>query len=230
MSKNLSILEWNRRKWERKNQAMYGNGREENGWPWYCADLDRDIESFLYERGIASGRVLDLGTCSGSQAIQLAKRGFDVVGTDVSSTALEQARKSSKGLPVDARLSFVLDDIVETKLEPSQFDLIIDRAVFHAVCVFAAHAYIKNLAKLLKLDGRVILKVMSHKESHFVNSDVVGGRAIPMPYRFTERELRAVFERDFEIEKLEDSVFYSSVLEEPAKAYLAILSKRPATS
>ena len=87
----------------------------------------------LLEHGVPRGAsVCDLGTCSGSQAIGMALMGYRVVGTDVSRTALEKAeRTASKYSGLD--LTFVYDDVLESKLEPQSFDVIFDRGCFHSL-------------------------------------------------------------------------------------------------
>lgn len=86
--------DWNRARWEARNALLYSGNWKRNLWPWYSKSLDPDIAWALREYGVRGGRILDLGTCSGSQAIALAKRRFAVVGTDVSESALDQARAS----------------------------------------------------------------------------------------------------------------------------------------
>ncbi len=225
-----ALREWNKRKWEQKNQLMYQECADQNRWPWYCSELDKDIGDFLREYNMTSGKILDLGTCSGSQALALAAMGFDVVGTDVSETALEKAKEAARNLPQGCQIEFLLDDVVTTDLPPQQFDLIIDRGCFHSICAFSSKEYIANIKKILKDSGKLLLKTMSVKETRFVDYDVIGGKRIPMPFRFTEEELRKIFSAEFDIDRIEDSFFYSSVVDEPGRAYLTILSKKLASS
>jgi len=51
--------------------------------------------------GVKKGRVLDAGCGSGKYALPLRMRGFDVVGMDVSLTALQILRESSKARKID---------------------------------------------------------------------------------------------------------------------------------
>jgi 2-polyprenyl-3-methyl-5-hydroxy-6-metoxy-1,4-benzoquinol methylase len=59
--------------------------------PWYNENLDSDLEEELERRKISKGRILDLGTGPATQAIQLAKRGLEVTGSDVSEAAIRRA-------------------------------------------------------------------------------------------------------------------------------------------
>ena len=79
--------------------------------PWYEEGLDPDIEKEVKAKKLENGNFLDLGTGPGTQAIQLAKHGFKVMGTDLSPTAIEQAKKLSSGV------NFVSDDILNSKLK-----------------------------------------------------------------------------------------------------------------
>ena len=40
------IQDWNKRKWEHKNHAMYEKYAQ-NKWPWFNDKLDPDIEEYL---------------------------------------------------------------------------------------------------------------------------------------------------------------------------------------
>ena len=62
--------------------------------PWYNENFDSDLENELDERKIINGgKFLDLGTGPATQAIWLAKRGFMVIGSDLSEAAINRARK-----------------------------------------------------------------------------------------------------------------------------------------
>src|SRR5207245_9759560 len=93
--------------------------------PWYNAKLDADLENEMRQRKITRGRFLDLGTGPGTQAIQLAKMGFDVTGTDLSENAIQKARK------LDGKINFKVDDILNSRLEKNSFDYILDRDYFN---------------------------------------------------------------------------------------------------
>jgi cyclopropane fatty-acyl-phospholipid synthase-like methyltransferase len=226
MSTLQDFIKWNEEKWEEKNQEMYTSKNDKNIWPWFSKELDLDVITFLKANSTDSGKILDLGTCSGAQAIALANMGYDVVGTDVSHTALSKAISITKTLTKDIKLNFIIDDILNTKLVEEQFDLILDRGCFHSICCISTKKYIENLNTLLKPNGKIILKTMSLKENRFISFDTFAGQRIPMPYRFDEEIIRNIFTDHFTINTIEDSYFYSSVVSPPAKAMLTILTKK----
>src|SRR2546422_74143 len=97
--------------------------------PWYTPDLDKDFERALTGHRLQGKRILDLGTGPATQAMNLAKRGFDVIGTDISSSAIKKAKAAAKaaGLTIEFRV----DDILTSKLPAGFVDVIIDRGVVH---------------------------------------------------------------------------------------------------
>ena len=217
------FIKWNEDKWEEKNCEMYSQTNNDNIWPWFSKNLDLDVIEYLESNQITCAKILDLGTCSGAQAIALAEKGFDVVGSDISQTALNKAIEAAKKLPNDAKLEFIIDDILESKIT-EQFDLIIDRGCFHSICCISTKKYIANIQKLLKPQGKLLLKTMSLEEKRFEMYDEFAGQRIPMPYRFDNEIINNIFAEKFNIEKLQDSFFYSTVIDPPAKAKLTLLS------
>ena len=71
---------------------LYKNQNEET-MPWYNANLDSALEEELEKRKITKGRILDLGTGPATQAIELYKKGLQVIGSNVSESAINRARE-----------------------------------------------------------------------------------------------------------------------------------------
>jgi len=98
--------------------------------PWYNEILDSDLEDELARRKITNGKFLDLGTGPATQAIWLAKRGFNVIGSDLSETAIKRANSVYAN---EKNIDFVVDDILNSKLKANEFDYIFDRGCFHVL-------------------------------------------------------------------------------------------------
>lgn len=77
--------------WERLYQE-----REIEAMPWFNPELDTDLKQALDELGAQSGSTLDLGTGPGTQAMQLARSGFEVMATDISGAAIRLAREKAE--------------------------------------------------------------------------------------------------------------------------------------
>jgi 2-polyprenyl-3-methyl-5-hydroxy-6-metoxy-1,4-benzoquinol methylase len=218
------LQEWNRQKWETKNHAMYATYAQ-NRWPWFFDKLDPDVAEFVPAMGSNGLDILDVGTCSGSQALELARRGHCVVGTDISETALARAKLAAAAEPALA-LSFVMDDIAASRLGDDQFDLVVDRGCYDSICSFNHEEYVASVRRVLRPGGALLLKTMSSEERRFAAYDKVGGREVQMPFHFTEQQLQTLMSPHFVIEQLRGSYFYSSTVDEPARARFLVLRNR----
>jgi 2-polyprenyl-3-methyl-5-hydroxy-6-metoxy-1,4-benzoquinol methylase len=215
------LQDWNKQKWEHKNRAMYETYGQ-NKWPWFFDRLDPDLEEYLKASAANGLDILDLGACSGSQSIELANRGHRVVGTEISETALEQAKLAAARKPGLA-ISFLIDDVAESRLDDNQFDLVIDRGCYDSICSFNHEEYVASVRRVLRPGGALLLKSMSSEEARFQAYDKVGGREVQMPFHFTAEQLRTLMSPHFVIEEMRDSYFYSSVIDEPARAHFVVL-------
>src|SRR6476646_11284943 len=117
--------------------------------PWYNENFDFDLEKVLDERKIIinnntndSIKFLDLGTGPATQAIWLAKRGFKVIGSDLSEAAINRARKIYAN---EENVNFIVDDILNSKLKDNEFDYIFDRGCFQ----WRPHSFIENRCRFI---------------------------------------------------------------------------------
>ncbi len=177
--------------------------------PWYNEKLDADLESEIKQRKITNGRFLDLGTGPGTQAIQLAKMGFDVTGTDLSENAIQKARK------LEGKINFMVDDILNSRLVKNSFDYILDRGCFHVLSNDKWNQYVKKIRYILDGNGLFFLKCFSIKEKWLDYG----------PYRFSEEDIRNIFGKDFVIESITDTVYQGTLVRLP-KALFAVMSKK----
>ena len=157
---NKSFPEW---------RTLYDAKEEEiQKLPWYSTELDLDLRQELENRNIKSGKFLDLGTGPATQALQLSKLGFDVTATDISERAIARGKTLSKDI------RFVVDDILDSKLEGSQFDYIFDRGCFHVLEPSDRPRYLTNVKSLLDANGILILKrySLSRNSTHIAQGFV----------------------------------------------------------
>jgi len=180
--------------------------------PWYEIHLDHDLKNEIKSRNLSTGKFLDLGTGPGTQAIQLAKLNFDVTATDISSTAINNAKKLSN------KVNFLVDDILNSQLSDNEFDFILDRGIFHVFDVSQRPQYVKQIKRILGENGILFLKCMSVDEKNISDND--------MPHKLSRPELIDTFGNDFDIESMENSVFHGA-LDKKLKALFTILKKKP---
>ncbi len=192
-------------------EDLYRNS-EVSQLPWYMPTLDVDIGTALVTRVKAGSRVLDLGTGPATQAIALAKRGYDVVATDVAPSAIAKARHAAERERV--RIDFRVDNILDSRLEDGLVDAVVDRGVFHVLPPGARPRYVTTVHRILRPGGFLFLKAFSDKEPQQEG-----------PYHFSPDDLRSYFEGSFDVLSIEDSTFHGT-LAEPPKSLIAAFRRR----
>ena len=121
-----------------------------NLWYYHQPPWDTDVsppELIEFINTNPSGRVLDLGCGTGTNAITLAKNGWDAVGVDFAAKAIKIAQKKANDAGVRAK--FVLDDVATLKKVTGKFDLILDIGCLHSLSLKDKKRYIINLERLL---------------------------------------------------------------------------------
>jgi SAM-dependent methyltransferase len=165
--------------------------------PWFYANLDPDLADALDRLGITEGTAVDLGTGPGTQAIALAKRGLDVTATDLSPAAV--ARAEARAATVDARVRFLQDDILASKLEET-FDVVFDRGCFHVIDPEQRAAYAQRVRALVEPCGYFFLKTFSVKQP-----------GTQGPHRFAPEDIRGVFETLFDVMSITETVYHGTL-------------------
>lgn len=178
--------------------------------PWFHPDIDPDLDAALTKLNLNAGTVLDLGTGPGTQAMALARRGFQVTATDLSDAAIFKARSLAEAEGLD--ISWQQDDILNSKLDRT-FDLVFDRGCFHVFAPDLRATYVKVVDNLIKSKGYLFLKCFSYLES--------GEKG---PYRFTPKEIQDIFQERFNILSIEETVYQGQLNSFP-KALFSILQK-----
>ncbi|MBF6351239.1 MULTISPECIES: class I SAM-dependent methyltransferase [Nocardia] len=139
--------------------------------PWIIGEPQPAIVA-LERSGRIRGRTLDPGTGAGEHTIALTAAGYDVLGVDLSPSAVAYARRNAaaKGEPA-ARFEVVdmvaLADSADNPL--GAFDTIVDSALFHVFCddEAARAAYVRALHRLCAPGGYVHLLALSDTEPGF---------------------------------------------------------------
>jgi SAM-dependent methyltransferase len=178
--------------------------------PWYNENLDSDLAQELYRRKITNGKFLDIGTGPATQAIWLAKRGFQVIGSDLSEAAIKRAKNVYAN---EKNVDFIVDDILNSNLKEDQFDYIFDRGCFHVLLPTDRQRYINKIKQILKDNGILFLKCFSDKEPKQEG-----------PYKFSQEEIRILFRKYFRIVSIKETV-YQGTLDPFPKSLFAVMVK-----
>ena len=142
----------------------------------YEGDAAAYAEKYLSESGLEAyggpfldrldgGRVLDLGCGPGVDTAVFARRGFDVVGFDVTPSFLRRAREHFVEVTADvtadrqAEASFVRGDMRSPPFVADSFDGIWASGSFHHVPREEAPATAAELARVLRDGGHAYISV-----------------------------------------------------------------------
>src|SRR2546427_11337143 len=93
--------------------------------------------------------------------MNLARRGFDVIGTDISPSAIKKAKAASKAAGL--KIEFRGDDILRSKVEESLVDVIVDRGVFHRLPPQKRSVDVGTGHRILRPQGWLLPKCFSDK-------------------------------------------------------------------
>lgn len=125
---------------------------------WNIGELQPELAA-LERRGLFRSPVLDSGCGVGVTARVLAERGYEVVGLDVSATAIEQARQAVSRTGVTA--TFAVADLSRDTGYHEHFNTIVDGLVFHCLPESARDGYIASIARALAPGGRFFALVFA---------------------------------------------------------------------
>jgi len=144
---------------------------------------------------LVRGRAVVLGCGTGTNAIYLAGKGFDVTAIDIAPTALARAEKKAQEAGVKVRW-LVADVLATPKLQP--FDVIFDRGCYHGVRRGNAKGYVETLRRLSHAGTQALILAGNANEARHYG-----------PPRVKEEEIRGDFSELFDFQWLKEIKFDS---------------------
>ena len=186
--------------------------------PWDSGQPSRELVRVLDERNIAPCRTLDLGCGTGTNAVYLAGRGFDVTGIDLSPLAIEKAK--SKAAAAGGSVRFEVADIFNPPDLRPPFPFLFDRGLYHCLRTINLPAFLKTLDRVAAPDAIYLALTGNANDT----SDPEQG-----PPRVSAREICEELEPLFRLIQLREFQFDGVVVEDTLITPLAwsvLLSKR----
>ncbi|TXT57095.1 MAG: hypothetical protein BAJALOKI1v1_1880003 [Promethearchaeota archaeon] len=112
--------------WERTYEK-----KELSRIPWHSDDPPIRLKELIEKGDVKVGKALDLCSGAGTNSIFLAKKGFDVIGIDISEEAVKIAKERAKEDNVAEKCQFLSANVLEKEFPPTTFNFIIDRGCYH---------------------------------------------------------------------------------------------------
>jgi SAM-dependent methyltransferase len=141
-------------------QTMYAEGIP----PWQIDRPQAEVIRLLEQGGFESP-VLDVGCGTGDNAIEMARRGYRVVGLDAVEEALRRAREKVVREKLVQPPEFILGDALRLGDSGLEAETILDCALFHTFSDEEQSAYVRGLAEVLSPGGRLHLLCFSELET-----------------------------------------------------------------
>jgi SAM-dependent methyltransferase len=165
-----------------------------------------ELQKVVTAGKVARCRVVDMCCGSGTDAIYLASKGFDVTAIDVAPTALGQAMEKARKANVSVQW-MVADILAPPELKP--FDFIYDRGCYHVVRDQNLTAYLETVRKFSRPKTQFLL--LATRGDDQSPRELSGGEHLAGGHSgVTEEELRFDFMTMFDVEWLREITLESS--------------------
>jgi ubiquinone/menaquinone biosynthesis C-methylase UbiE len=130
--------------------------------------------------------VLDLGCGAGRNSVYLAKKGFDVVGVDVSKSALTLANKWAKKEKL-ANATFTLGTMVNIPFDDCHFDAVVSISVIHHGVKEDIIRTIAEVHRTLKKNGVFLANIASIEDPRYGEGEKVEENTYSILEAFEEK-------------------------------------------
>jgi SAM-dependent methyltransferase len=97
--------------------------------PWDTGQPEPLLVEFVSSGAVTPSPALEIGAGTGTNAIWMAERGFDVLGVDVSPLAIERSNAKMEGRALRCR--FAACDFLAASPPDGPFQFVFDRGCFH---------------------------------------------------------------------------------------------------
>jgi SAM-dependent methyltransferase len=181
---------------------------------WDMGSPSSHLKAAVEGGAIKPGRAVVLGCGTGTNAIYLARQGFDVTALDIAPTALDLAQEKEEKAGVKVR--WLLADVLAPPADLETFDFIFDRGCYHGVRRTSARGYVATLKRLSRPGTQVLILAGNANEERQYG-----------PPRVSEEELRGDFSSVFDFVRLEAVHFDSADPQrQGALAWLVLLRRK----
>jgi len=186
----------------------------ENDLPWDTGIADFNLKLIIEKFHIHPNKALDIGCGTGTNSIWLDSQGFNVLGLDLSTKAIEIAKEKAKA--VHSSSQFLCLDFLKDKVPGAPFKFAYDRGCFHGFDTAEERAsFAAGIAGLLETGGLW----------HSLIGSLDGPAQTPGPPRRSALDITLAIEPYFEIVLLDTTVFEQDN-PNSSKAWLLVARKR----
>ncbi len=183
---------------------------EPSALPWNAGGPDADLVRLVKAGTIPVGQALEIGSGPGHDAVFLIQSGFNVIGIDISPSAVKLTRENASNAGLFG--FFQVGDIRQIPVENHFIDFAYDRGCFHVLPPEDRAQAVAEIHRVLKRNGLFLLRVFSDKEP-----------GADGPHRFARKELEDLFSGRFKILQFWEGTFDGS---RKPKSYSMLMEKK----
>src|SRR5512143_725827 len=127
--------------------------------PWDTGITPPEIVAMIESGKVPIGRALDLGCGTGTNAVYLAERGFEVTAIDVSRRAIALAKRRARSMQQANRVRFERGDVTLMRrwAPGGSIDFACDIGCFHNLNAEARRRYVSALTSVLRVGAIYML-------------------------------------------------------------------------
>lgn len=165
------------------------------GIPFFVNKPDENLVDYFDTGLIQPGKVLELGSGPGRNAIYLADKGCAVDAVDLSQASIDWAkeRAEERGLAIN----FIHQNIFDLTFNEGTYDIVYDSGCFHHIALHRRNDYLELVGKALKPGGHFAITCFVEGGelggSDMTDWDVYRQRSLNGGLGFTEEKLRDIF-------------------------------------
>jgi uncharacterized protein with HEPN domain len=143
------------------DRSCFESAYASNQKPWDSGEVSAELKRVL-DAGLLPGKtLLEIGCGTGTNAIELARRGYDVTAFDFVAQAVEAAREKAKAASVNIRFS-VADALKDDLGGP--YDVLFDRGVYHSLRQLDLKKFQQVLERITRKGSRWLTLAGNAKE------------------------------------------------------------------
>lgn len=178
-------------------------GRFEGPPPWNIGEPQPEIAS-LIEAGRFRSDVLDAGCGFAEASLELAARGYTVVGIDLTPTAVAAASAAAKERGLSDRATYVQADITSFTGDDNRFSTVLDSTLFHSLPIEARDAYLRSIHRVAAPGATLFILV-------FATGSFPQGTGLPLPNVVTEDELREAVSKYWQVDEIRPAFIHANM-------------------
>lgn len=173
--------------------------------PFFENKPDENLVAYFNSNLMDSGRVLELGSGPGRNAIYFAEQNCEVDTIDLSLTSIQWAKERAIEKQVD--IHFIHDSLFNVKLEPNTYDIIYDSGCFHHIAPHRRTSYKELVWNALKPGGLFAITCFVEGGalggSNITDWEVYHQRSLNGGLGFTSERLQSIFS-DYEVVEMRE--------------------------